>query len=234
MLLVNISWRFQKNGLLQSRGFEAAGKYLGCQMAGCYWGLPLPHRVGHGGRRHRDPGRGLPGGQQALDPIGVRPRHNDHLGLAHAGRYWQVDMNCRSKMGSNWNHCHLNDAFYILLVPIFCLLPGFALLARDHIVITSGSRYIPLSVIYASVYITDNCSSNIWDPYCNVAHKTLTRVLLKWVLWMEPTLGGLLARSSGELFSFYHICSILTSVCSTLTSLCFPSMYPICFPSTPP
>ena len=84
------------------------------------------------------------------------------------------------------------------------------------------------------IQVTDNCSSNIWDPCCNVAHKTLTRVLLKWVLWMEPTLGGLLARSSGELFSFYHICSILTSVCSTLTSLCFPSMYPICFPSTPP
>ena len=149
MLLVNISWRFQKNGLLQSRGFEAAGKYLGCQMAGCYWGLPLPHRVGHGGRRHRDPGRGLPGGQQALDPLGVRPRHNDHLGLAHAGRYWQVDMNCRSKIGSKLGSLSLkNDAFYMLLVPIFCLLPGFALLARDHIVTTSTSRYWQLFFKY--------------------------------------------------------------------------------------
>ena len=117
MLLVNISWRFQKNGLLQSRGFEAAGKYLGCQMAGCYWGLPLPHRAGHGCRRHRDPGRGLPGGQQALDPIGVRPRHNDHLGLAHAGRYWQVDMNCRSKMGSKLESLSLKWYFLYFVGP---------------------------------------------------------------------------------------------------------------------
>ena len=60
------------------------------------------------------------------------------------GRCWPVltgrYMNYRARLGSkleSWSPS--SYTFYSFLVPNFCLLPGFALLARDQIVTTSGS-----------------------------------------------------------------------------------------------
>ena len=116
LLLSNTSRRFQKNGLLQSWGSEAAGRHNSCQMASCNRGFSLLDRARHAHLRHRHLGRWLPGGEQALGPLGVRPRHNGHLCLANVGRYWQVDRWCelQSKDGvKRWNHSHRVDTFVI-------------------------------------------------------------------------------------------------------------------------
>ena len=71
-------------------------------MASCNWGFSLPNWVRHVHLRHRHLGRRLPHGEQALGPLGVRPRHNGHLRLANAGWYRQVDRcyDFKAKMGS--------------------------------------------------------------------------------------------------------------------------------------